>query len=73
MGRANDLWTAEKTASLEALALVKGEALLYLRSERNRLLGLSHKEALDALIRSSGLDSRMAQVERVEYGGLLGA
>ncbi|MBI3248202.1 MAG: HindIII family type II restriction endonuclease [Deltaproteobacteria bacterium] len=73
LGRENGLWTAEKTASLEALALVKDEALLYLRSERNRLLGLSHKEALDELIRSSGLDSRIVQVERIEHGGLLGA
>jgi type II restriction enzyme len=67
-----DLWTAEKTASLAALDVVKDEALMYLRAERNRLLGLSHKEALEELIRSAGLDSRIAQVERVEHGNLLG-
>jgi hypothetical protein len=37
-----DLWTAEKTVSLKALGMVKDEALSYLRTERNRLLGLSH-------------------------------
>lgn len=66
------LWTAEKTASLEALAVVKDESLRYLRSERNRLLGLSHQEALDELIRLAGIDSRIAQVQRVEHGDLLG-
>ncbi|HLA84629.1 MAG TPA: HindIII family type II restriction endonuclease [Thermoguttaceae bacterium] len=67
-----DLWDAEKRASLETLNLAKDEALAYLRTERNRLLALSHKQALDELIRSAGLDSRIAQVERVEHGRLLG-
>lgn len=31
------LWTTEKTASLEALGVAKGEALMYLRKERNRV------------------------------------
>lgn len=67
-----DLWTAEKTASLAALGLVKDEALSYLRAERNRLLGLSHKQALDELIRAMGLNSRIVQVKRIEHGNLLG-
>lgn len=66
------LWTAEKTASLAALGVAKDEALTYLRAERNRLLGLSHKQALEELIRAAGLDSRIAQVERIEHGNLLG-
>jgi type II restriction enzyme len=67
-----DLWTMEKTASLTALDLAKEEALTYLRTERNRLLGLSHEEAIEELIRTVGLDSRIAQVERIEHGNLLG-
>ncbi len=67
-----DLWTVEKTASLEALSFAKDEALTYLRAECDRLLGLSHQQALDELIRAVGLNSRMAQVKRVEHGNLLG-
>lgn len=66
------LWTTEKTASLEALQVAKDEALTYLREERNRLLGLSHEQALTELIRASGLDSRIVQVERIKHGNLLG-
>ena len=73
LGQHRDLWTAEKTASVASLDVVKQESLCYLRAERNRLLGLSHQEALDELIRSAGLDSHIAQVERVEHGELLGA
>jgi hypothetical protein len=68
-----DLWTIEKTASIKSLAAAKNESLRYLRLERDRLLGLSHQEALEELIRLSGLDSRIKHVERIEHGYLLGA
>lgn len=67
-----DLWTAEKKASLLALSIAKDEALTYLRAERNRLLGLSHQQALGELIRATGLDSRINQIERLDHGALLG-
>jgi hypothetical protein len=46
-----DLWTIEKTASIKSLAAAKNESLRYLRLERDRLLGLSHQQALEELIR----------------------
>ena len=67
-----DLWTAEKTASLQSLATLKQESLRYLQAERDRLLALSHQEALAALIRASRIDSKVAQVRSVEHGELLG-
>ena len=67
-----ELWTLEKTASFEALAVAKHESLHYLTAERNRLLGLSHQQALEELLQMAGLDSRIRQVERVEHGSLLG-
>jgi len=73
LGQDQRIWTLEKTASLEALRVVKAESLGYLRVERNRLLGLSHQEALDELLRLAGLDSRIAQVENIEHGNLLDA
>jgi len=73
MGKNSSLWDNEKRLSLESLALVKDEALRFLQSERNRILGLGHQQALDELLRASKLDSRMAQIQRVEYGNLLGA
>jgi hypothetical protein len=67
-----ELWIAEKTASIESLAAAKSESLHYLRLERDRLLGLSHQQALEELIRMAGLDARIQHVERVEHGTLLG-
>lgn len=67
-----ELWTTEKTASLEALDLLKQEAFHHLTAERNRLLGLSHVEALAELMRQTGIDARMIQVSRVTHSELLG-
>jgi type II restriction enzyme len=72
LGRSVDLWTTEKTASFASLEIVKEEALVYLRRERSRLLSLSHKDALSELLRSTGLDSRIIQIERLQHGNLLG-
>jgi type II restriction enzyme len=67
------IWTEERNASLDALQTAKAESLFHLRAERNRLLGLSHQEALDELIRMAGVDARILMVERIQHGGLLGA
>ena len=66
-----DLWTAEKSASIKTLETLKRESLRYLQSELDRLLALSHQEALEALIRSSRIDTRTAQVRNIEHGELL--
>lgn len=72
LGKDGSIWTDEKTASLAGLKVVKSEALMYLRTERDRLLGLSHKDALAELLRSAGLDFRIAQIEKLQHGKLLG-
>ena len=61
----------KKVASHETLALVKKESLRHLTAERDRLLQLSHQEALDKLLQMAGVSSRIAYVERVEHGLLL--
>ena len=69
----SDIWTAEKTASLDSLGLAKQEALAVLTAERDRLLSLSHQEALRELLSMAGIENRIATVRQVEHGNLLGA
>jgi hypothetical protein len=67
------LWTTEKKESLEALSILKAESLNFLRMQCDRLLRLSHQEAIDELIRKNGFDSRIDQVEKIKLGNLLEA
>ncbi len=71
LGSNTELWTSEKMASFEALEIAKNESLTYLRFELDRLLGLSHKQAVQELVRSTGISSRIHFVENIEIGQLL--
>ena len=71
LGSNRDLWTQEKIASQEGLTIAKRESLMYLRGERERLLRLSHQEAVNELVRLSGIDSRISKVENVPFGNLM--
>ena len=73
LGSNIDLWKAEKIASQESLAVAKEESVRYLTAARDRLLSLSHREALNELVRMAGFNSRIQKVERIQHGTLLGA
>ena len=72
-GAMKDLWTAEKLASVEALAISKKEGLEFLAFERERIMRLSHDAAIKQLLQSSKLASRQSQIEKVADTGLLDA
>ena len=71
LGSDIDLWKAEKIASQESLAIIKKESIRYLTVERDRLLSLSHQEALNELVQMAGFNSRIQKVERIQHGSLL--
>jgi hypothetical protein len=60
-----ELWRAEREATVEALAVSKEEALAFIASERERILRLSHQEAIEQLVAIHKLDKRMNQIEKV--------
>lgn len=64
-------WHREKVASLESLKAGQLEALTYLAEERKRLMSLSHQEALDELVRSSGVEARILTIAALTHGPLL--
>lgn len=66
-----ELWEVEKRASLEGLSVAKRESIRYLLSERDRILGLSRREAVEELVRIVGVNSRIQRVESINLGGLL--
>ena len=68
-----DLWKTEKIASEEFLTFAKEESMQQLTIERDRLLGLSHQEALNELVKLAGLHSRIQYVARIQHGQLLEA
>jgi type II restriction enzyme len=65
------LWQIEREASAESLAVSKEEALRFLAEERERIMRMSHDEAIKMLVRVRKLDSREQQIAKVVDSVLL--
>ena len=66
-----DFWEAEKRASLESIAIAKEVALTYLATERERIMRMSHEQALIELIKINKIESKIVTIKGVEDTGLL--
>lgn len=67
-----DLWREEKLAALEGLEAAKSIALTYLASERERIMRMSHEEALRELIRIQKIESKIRTINSVVDNNLMG-
>jgi len=70
-GPMEELWRVEKAATIESLDAAKEEALRYLAAERERIMKLSHDEAIKQLIDVYKLESRARKIARITDSGLL--
>lgn len=66
-----DLWKDEKQAAVESIAVAKEEALIFLTREREKIMRLSHNEALAELIRVHKIESRIKVIKSISDNGLL--
>lgn len=65
-----DLWQIEKQASLEAIEIAKKEALKYLAEEREKIMRMSHEEALKELIKINKIESKINTIKSIKDNGL---
>lgn len=56
--------------SIEILAAAKNEALTFLAEERERIMRMSHADALNELIRVHNLENRIRTIQAVTDNGL---
>lgn len=66
------LWQDEKIAASESIEIAKKEALIYLASEREKIMRMSHDEALKELIKSSKIESKIKIINKISDNGLFG-
>lgn len=67
-----ELWQDEKIAATESIEISKVEALKYLSSEREKIMRMSHEEALKELVKSSKIESKIEIIKRISDNGLFG-
>jgi len=66
------LWQDEKIAASESIEIAKKEALIYLASEREKIMRMSHDEALKELIKASKIESKIKIINKISDNGLFG-
>lgn len=64
------LWNIEKQASAEAIEIAKNEDLTYLAQQREKIMRLSHEEALTELIRVHKIDSKIRIINSISDNGI---
>jgi hypothetical protein len=64
------LWSIEKEVVTESIAISKEEALTFLAQEREKIMRMSHNEALRELIKLHKIESRMKTINAVSDKGI---
>jgi len=65
-----NLWNIEKGVATESITIAKEEALTFLAKEREKILKMSHKEALQELIKVHKIDNRIKTINSISDNGL---
>jgi type II restriction enzyme len=66
-----ELWLREKIASIEAIATAKDIALAFLATEREKIMRMSHQQAINELLQANKIDVRIQTVQSVSDTRLL--
>ncbi len=66
-----ELWKVEKQAAIESIAVGKEEALVFLANEREKIMRMSHEEALLELVRARRIESKIEVIRSVSDNGIL--
>lgn len=64
------LWDIEKGVATESIAVAKNEALTFLAQEREKIMRMSHNEALKELIKVHKIESRIKTINAISDNGL---
>jgi type II restriction enzyme len=64
------LWNTEKLAAIEAIAIAKEESLNFLAQEREKIMRMSHQEALGELMKVYKINSRIKTIQSISDNGL---
>jgi HindIII restriction endonuclease len=71
-GKIERLWTDEKQAAVESIAIAKQEALTFLALEREKIMRMTHEEALKELMQVYKIENKIKIIKSVSDNNLLG-
>lgn len=64
------LWNTEKEAASQSISIAKEEALTFLAHEREKIMRMSHEEAIESLIKVHKIEHKIKKIKAVSDNGL---
>lgn len=64
------IWGIEKEVATESISIAKDEALTFLAQEREKIMQMTHKEALNELLKVHKIENRIKTVNAISDNGL---
>lgn len=65
-----NIWNIEKEAATESIKFAKEEALTFWAQEREKIMRMSHQEALKELIKAHKIESKIKTIKAISDNGL---
>jgi hypothetical protein len=69
--KTEELWKEEKVAAVESVEAAKEEALLFLAKVREKIMRMSHEDALKELVRIYNIENKIKVIRSVADNGIL--
>ncbi len=66
------IWQSEKLAAVESIEIAKKEALKYLASKREKIMKMTHEEAIKELIKANKIENKIKIISKISDNGLFG-
>lgn len=64
------IWDVEKGVATESISIAKEEALTFLAQEREKIMRMSHEDALKELIKANKIESKIKTINAISDNGL---
>lgn len=68
--KVSDLWKIEKIASVESIEIGKKEGLFFLAQEREKIMKMSHTDAIKELMKVHKIENRIRTITSISDNGL---
>lgn len=68
--KVSDLWKIEKIASVESIEIGKKEGLYFLSQEREKIMKMSHQDAIKELMKVHKIESKIRTISSITDNGL---
>lgn len=65
-----NLWVIEKEAATQSIIIAKEEALTFLANEREKIMRMSHQQALKELLKVHKIESKIKTIKAISDNGL---